>query len=202
MRAQAELAPGQMLVSRAGAVWRWDGYTVRAGTPTEAAVRLQQRNRLAGLRARAAPSRRRSARGRRARAGAADGAEREAAAAEQRARAARREAEQRCERRARGGRRRSTAQAEQARARLAELDARLAALLPERDEAEAALADGAAASGMRAPDLTLLRAEVERARPALAAARDRDREAQRALEALEREAAARHGAARHHRARA
>jgi chromosome segregation protein len=48
--AQARLAPGQMLVSAAGAVWRWDGYTIKAGTPTSAAVRLQQRNRLAALR--------------------------------------------------------------------------------------------------------------------------------------------------------
>ena len=46
---QAALAPGQVLVSREGAVWRWDGYTIKAGTPTAAAVRLQQRNRLAGL---------------------------------------------------------------------------------------------------------------------------------------------------------
>ena len=51
---QTALAPGQALVSRAGAVWRWDGYTIRAGTPTEAAVRLQQRNRLAALRTRLA----------------------------------------------------------------------------------------------------------------------------------------------------
>ena len=33
-----------------GAIWRWDGYTIRAGTPTQAAVRLRQRNRLAALR--------------------------------------------------------------------------------------------------------------------------------------------------------
>ena len=46
---QAELAPGQVLVSRDGAVWRWDGYTIRAGTPHAAAVRLQQRNRLSLL---------------------------------------------------------------------------------------------------------------------------------------------------------
>src|SRR5690242_3881416 len=46
---QALLAPGQVLVSREGAVWRWDGYTIRAGTPTPAAVRLQQRNRLSVL---------------------------------------------------------------------------------------------------------------------------------------------------------
>ncbi|MCW3476997.1 AAA family ATPase, partial [Limobrevibacterium gyesilva] len=47
---QGQLAPGQVLVSRAGAVWRWDGYTIKSGTPTAAAVRLQQRNRLGGLR--------------------------------------------------------------------------------------------------------------------------------------------------------
>ena len=47
---QIDMAPGQVLVSREGAVWRWDGYTIRAGTPTSAAVRLRQRNRLNGLR--------------------------------------------------------------------------------------------------------------------------------------------------------
>ena len=47
---QAELRPGQQLVSRAGAVWRWDGYTMRAGAPSVAAVRLSQRNRLADIR--------------------------------------------------------------------------------------------------------------------------------------------------------
>ena len=47
---QAGLKPGQQLVSIEGAVWRWDGYTVRAGAPTPAAVRLSQRNRLAEIR--------------------------------------------------------------------------------------------------------------------------------------------------------
>ena len=51
---QCKLQPGQSLVSKAGAIWRWDGYTIRAGTPTQAAVRLQQRNRLVGLRTRLA----------------------------------------------------------------------------------------------------------------------------------------------------
>ncbi|PWC34006.1 chromosome segregation protein SMC [Azospirillum sp. TSO35-2] len=44
------LAPGQVLVSRDGGAWRWDGLTVQAGAPTAAAVRLKQRNRLAELR--------------------------------------------------------------------------------------------------------------------------------------------------------
>ncbi len=44
------LKAGQQLVTAEGAVWRWDGYTVRAGAPTAAAVRLSQRNRLAEIR--------------------------------------------------------------------------------------------------------------------------------------------------------
>ncbi len=44
------LSQGQRLVSRSGALWRWDGFTVAAGTPTPAARRLEQRNRLEILR--------------------------------------------------------------------------------------------------------------------------------------------------------
>ncbi|MHA1565443.1 MAG: chromosome segregation protein SMC [Alphaproteobacteria bacterium] len=40
------LALGQRLVSLAGDLWRWDGYTVKAGASSAAAVRLEQRNRL------------------------------------------------------------------------------------------------------------------------------------------------------------
>ncbi len=47
---QASLRPGQQLVTREGAVWRWDGYTMRAGAPSSAAVQLSQRNRLADIR--------------------------------------------------------------------------------------------------------------------------------------------------------
>jgi len=50
MALQAGLSPGQQLVTRDGAVWRWDGYTMRAGAPSTAAVRLSQRNRLAEIR--------------------------------------------------------------------------------------------------------------------------------------------------------
>jgi chromosome segregation protein len=45
------LAPGQRLVCRDGGLWRWDGFTLRPGAPTAAAVRLRQKNRLAELRA-------------------------------------------------------------------------------------------------------------------------------------------------------
>jgi len=40
------LKPGQRLVAADGAVWRWDGFTIKAGAPNAAAVRLRQRNRL------------------------------------------------------------------------------------------------------------------------------------------------------------
>ncbi|HXQ52060.1 MAG TPA: AAA family ATPase [Stellaceae bacterium] len=48
-RLQPQLAPGQRLVSRDGGLWRWDGFRRAAGTPTAAAQRLRQRNRLAEI---------------------------------------------------------------------------------------------------------------------------------------------------------
>jgi chromosome segregation protein len=48
-RLQVLLAPGQRLVSREGALWRWDGFTASADAPTAAAQRLAQKNRLAEL---------------------------------------------------------------------------------------------------------------------------------------------------------
>ncbi|PYE85331.1 chromosome segregation protein SMC [Phyllobacterium leguminum] len=48
-RLQKLLMPGQRLVSREGALWRWDGYTASADAPTPAAQRLAQKNRLAEL---------------------------------------------------------------------------------------------------------------------------------------------------------
>jgi chromosome segregation protein len=48
-RLQTELKPGQRLVTREGALWRWDGYTAAADAPTAAARRLEQRNRLADV---------------------------------------------------------------------------------------------------------------------------------------------------------
>src|SRR5690606_27390587 len=49
LRLQAQLRPGQRLVSRDGALWRWDGLTASADAPTAAALRLAQKNRLAEL---------------------------------------------------------------------------------------------------------------------------------------------------------
>ena len=46
---QAALADGARLVSVEGGLWRWDGYTVRPGSPSAAAVRLRQKARMATL---------------------------------------------------------------------------------------------------------------------------------------------------------
>nr|WP_277346030.1 AAA family ATPase [Sneathiella chinensis] len=43
------LQPGQRLVSKQGDLWRWDGFTRKAGAKTAATVRLEQRNRLLSL---------------------------------------------------------------------------------------------------------------------------------------------------------
>ncbi len=46
---QADLKPGQRLVSKEGDLWRWDGYAATAEAPTSAARRLAERNRLDAL---------------------------------------------------------------------------------------------------------------------------------------------------------
>ncbi len=186
---QAELAPGQVLVSREGAVWRWDGYTIRAGTPTAAAVRLQQRNRLSVL-------------------------ERDLAAASQNAETARADAAS-CRRRrpgsdsggAAGARRarrgRAAAGTERARrisecarrrreiaARLAAIDAQIERLAAEREEAGAGLAQAREAQSTL-PDLTILRRAVDSARVALSDRRSADAAARAERETLIREHAAR-----------
>ena len=50
-RLARELKQGQRLVSREGALWRWDGFTVTEGAKTAAAARLEQLNRLKDVRA-------------------------------------------------------------------------------------------------------------------------------------------------------
>lgn len=46
---QASLQPGQRLVSKDGDLWRWDGYSVRAGAATAQGARLEERTRLEAL---------------------------------------------------------------------------------------------------------------------------------------------------------
>lgn len=50
-RLMAQLQPGQRLTTKAGGLWRWDGFVAAADAPTAAAERLAQRNRLAELEA-------------------------------------------------------------------------------------------------------------------------------------------------------
>jgi chromosome segregation protein len=93
-RLQAALAAGQRLVSREGDLWRWDGLTVAAGAaPSAAALRLQQRNRLAEVR-RAEAEVGAGLDAARAAAAEAAGAQSAAVAAEAAARAGRKAAEQ------------------------------------------------------------------------------------------------------------
>ncbi|MEM6477108.1 MAG: AAA family ATPase [Pseudomonadota bacterium] len=47
---QHQLSAGQILVSKDGAVWRWDGYARKADAPSAAAIKLAERNRLGALR--------------------------------------------------------------------------------------------------------------------------------------------------------
>ncbi|HET6308613.1 MAG TPA: AAA family ATPase, partial [Rhodopila sp.] len=185
---QSQLLPGQSLVSRAGAIWRWDGYTIRSGTPTQAAVRLQQRNRLAGLRTRLATAEQEAAAARADRA-AAESAAQAAAGAEQTARNGRREWEQKLER-VRGALATLRNQAATATARLAAADEQLVRVTAERDEALAGLAQVREAA-TSLPDVAALRAAVEQARAALSAARGQENGTRGQRDSLARDHAAR-----------
>jgi chromosome segregation protein len=186
--AQALLAPGQMLVSRDGAVWRWDGYTIHAGTPTAAAVRLQQRNRLADLRTRLEAASAEAEEARSART-AAESACRTADAEDQRARTARREAEQRLER-ARSAVAALAAQAATAEARFAALTEQHERIAADVTQAEAARDSAREAVAVLA-DPTEGRSAMERARAALSAARTGESTAREERDALARIAVAR-----------
>ncbi len=185
---QAALAPGQMLVSEEGGVWRWDGYTIRGGTPTAAAVRLQQRNRLSMLRGNLVDANARAAASHEGYV-AAYAAEQDATVGEQRARAARREAEQGAER-ARVALQRLQAQAATVGARLNALGEQIMAQRDEHSEAAAAEARAREALDSLA-DLPALRASVEQARAALGAARAAEAAARGVRDGLVREQAAR-----------
>jgi chromosome segregation protein len=50
-RLQGALSPGARLVSKEGDLWRWDGFTARAEAPRPAAVRMEQKTRLAEIEA-------------------------------------------------------------------------------------------------------------------------------------------------------
>ena len=186
--AQPDLLPGQMLVSRAGAVWRWDGYTIKAGTPTAAAVRLRQRNRLSDLRARLAAAEQEAAIWRASRTEA-EAADRAATASDQRLRTERRDSEQRLER-ARSAAASLAAQASTAQSRMAGLDEQAARLDAEVAEAQLSLAKARAAR-TDLPDPAAGRAAMERARATLATARQRETSARNDRDAQGRAASGR-----------
>jgi chromosome segregation protein len=189
---QGNLTPGQILVSREGAVWRWDGYTVRAGAASEAAVRLQQRNRLAGLAKERDATRLTAMAAREARTGA-EAAEREARTAEGRTRDAARAAEHE----AREGRRAAEQHFDKARSEAIRLTAehergtqREAAARTARDTAAAEAAEAQAAlaeaqhKAASLPDVTAARAAVDKARAALNHARQAESAARARFAAL------------------
>jgi chromosome segregation protein len=186
-RLQMELLPGQSLVTAQGAVWRWDGFHQRAGAPTAAAIRLQQRNRLTELTGRLASAEEAHAV---ARMGAtrAQQAEQAAQAAEAGARAGRRTAEQALDR-ARSELAELQRRAEQEAARIAALEAQIARVGAERAAADAERAAAVAAADGLADPAAAKQAELQ-ARSALTAARAAEHAARSQQEALARQAQA------------
>ena len=185
---QAQLAPGQVIVSRAGAVWRWDGYTIKAGTPTAAAVRLQQRNRLSALQSELSAAQAEAEQARTECEAAAE-ADRSATAAEQQTRDARKAAEQRLER-ARGSHQQLRTKAAEITAKLTAIETQIERVSTEHQEAEKEVVQARAAQA-ELPDLALLRAAVEQARAALSTTRAADASARAERETLARVHAAR-----------
>ncbi|MGC2856716.1 chromosome segregation protein SMC [Novispirillum sp. DQ9] len=184
-----DLKPGQRLVTRAGDLWRWDGYRSRAGAApagASAAVRLEQRNRLRDLRGALDEAEAVVA----AAAGVVDG-RRAAAEAAAAALAAARDAARAAEsalaraRDAHADLARKAAAAESRLAALAEQGEQLAADLAEAradmEEARLAVEDGAAAGASRA--------EADGLRATLAEHRAWLTEARSALERVRRDAA-------------
>jgi chromosome segregation protein len=185
---QGNLSPGQILVSREGAIWRWDGYTVRAGAASEAAVRLAQRNRLKILAVELATTKAAADTAKDARR-AAEAAERDSRAAESAARDARRAAEQKFDR-TRAEAVRLAAEAERAGAKLAAIQTQRDQLATESTEAEAALAS-VQARAANLPDLAAARTVVEQARKTLADSRAAESAARQTLAKLREADAAR-----------
>ena len=197
-RSRSMLQPGQCLVSREGDLWRWDGFTVAAEAPTQAARGLEQRNRLKALEPLCREANTRIAEARdfleRVRAGLAASDE-----AESQARKAVREAEADLKRA-----QDAQAQAERAEAqhqnRLAAATERLERLRTEQGEAQGRLGAADAALAEIEPeerlreDLAALRREVDALRVVAAQARGvsetlrREADARtRRLQSLERE---------------
>jgi chromosome segregation protein len=197
-RLAKELPIGARLVSKEGDLWRWDGFVARADAPKPAAVRLEQRTRLAEVEAEIDQVAPRAEAGAAALKTAADGLR----VAEETLRDKRRGPPD-AERLLTGAREavvRYEREAAQREARAQSLDDTIARFEAERVEAETALAavraENAAAEGVAdlAPQLAQARQAATAAREAAAAARSAlDQETretagrQRRLENLERD---------------
>ncbi|HVJ53851.1 MAG TPA: chromosome segregation protein SMC [Aliidongia sp.] len=185
---QASLRPGQRLVTRDGAAWRWDGLTMAAGAPTAAATRLAQRNRLKALERQQRDSQaaltetQEAATQKRAALQAAQAAERAAQAAVQQAGQAIATARQ-----AQANLLQQQTQAETRRGASAEALERAQAELAELD-LQAAEAEAERTS---LPDPSADRAELEQLRARLSEARQEESRHQREFDRLARDAAAR-----------
>ncbi|GIL39606.1 chromosome segregation protein SMC [Roseiterribacter gracilis] len=187
-RLAANLAPGQVLVARDGAAWRWDGLTHRAGAPTAAAIRLQQKNRLTALESDrpALADAREAARAARV---AAEQAHSDAVQAERTARQAVSDASQAYDR-ARAQHSRLVQAHAQTMSRRAALTEAVAGL--EADLAEvAALREDLAERVAQLPDASQMQQRLEAARNAVQESRRALNEAQQTMQRLEREAGAR-----------
>lgn len=185
---QAALPAGARVVTRAGGVWRWDGYAVTPGAPSAAAIRLERRNRLAELDAALAAKA-----GERAAARAAvSEAEARLAAADEAAEAARTRLSD------------ASSSRSAARSRAAELEARVSAVETKlsalddgaarlaEERAEAATQQQAAEAGLAdLPDVDTLRRESQGFRATLAERRAALVEARTEHDRLVREGAAR-----------
>ncbi len=187
-RLQRELKPGQRLVTREGALWRWDGYTAAADAPTASARRLEQRNRLTDLEAELEAARAVSTAAR-AQFEAARVAAEAALGAEQEARRAQREAQSDHNRI-----REALAAAERAASallqRVAALGEAQERLSGDHKEAARQLEEAELALGQLQPDEGL-RARANELREQVAALRVALAEARAAHESLRREAEAR-----------
>ncbi|MDX8524471.1 chromosome segregation protein SMC [Mesorhizobium sp. MSK_1335] len=187
-RVQAQLAPGQRLVSRDGALWRWDGLTASADAPTAAAQRLAQKNRLAELDAEAVQATRvvREAEEALARA---EQAMRQASEAERNARQAGRDAQH-----ALDAARNALAEAEKAGGELvsrrAALDDARARIVDSHEETQAAFLE-AEEMLTDAPDLGDLQLQLEQASANVSRDRATLADARAVHEGLRREAEAR-----------
>jgi chromosome segregation protein len=183
--AQKHLRPGQRLVTQQGDLWRWDGFSVSADAPSQAAIRLEQRNRLHALEQEFA-----GAKAKRAAAQAAyAAAQNEAAAANEAVRAASRSLRETEAAliRAQDASARAARVAAERTARFATLQAELKGLEQIRENARRA-AEAAEQALAALPNSDVLAATLADARHSAAQARDSAGEARTVLETMRREA--------------